>query len=278
MLGVMSITLSNSASLIAGIFGVSTGGTAAATATPAQAVALLKQATAPGAEAKGVATEQKDPVVITALAQFKKALGQAKDLNSALRDPRVLNVLLPAFGLSDQTGNPGLAAKALTSDPTATNGLLSNIDSRWKNAASALGLFGKDLSALQDPTLDATITGNYVAVQYQKSLDAQAPGMSDAIYFIQNAQSVTNGNVYNLMGDAILRRVATTALDLPQELVIQPIQDQASVISSRLPVSRLNDPAQVYKLAQRYVMDQASANSSAITSTDITTLALSLRA
>ncbi len=242
---------------------------------PAAAIGLLKRATAPGAEAKGVAQEHKDPVVITAMAQFDKALAHAKDLKSALGDPRVLAVLLPGVGLADQLAYPGLAQRALVADPAAKKGILTQVDAKWKTAATTLGVFGKGLEALRDPALVQKLKDNYVAYQYQKSLDAQQPGMSDALYFISNA-AAKSGNVYNVMGDRILRRVVTGALELPQQLAVQPIQDQAKAITNRLPMERLKDPQQVYKVAQRYLLVTAQ-NPAASTTPDIASLAMSLR-
>ncbi len=259
-------------SLASGLFGYSALPTGS---DPAAAIAMLKRATAPGAAEKGVVQERKDPVVISALAQFDKALGKAKDLKSALADPRVMAVLLPAVGLADQLDRPGLAQRALLADPSARDGLLNKIDQRWKAAAKTLGLFGKDLAALRDPALLKTLKDNFVGFQYQKSLDATQPGMSDALYFINQAAGKSD-NVYNVLGDAILRRVVTGALGLPRELAIQTVEGQAKAVTTRLPMSRLNDPQQVYKLAQRYLMTTASSATTA-TPPDMTTLAMSLR-
>lgn len=242
---------------------------------PAAAIAMLKRATAPGAAAKGVAQERKDPVVITALAQFDKALASAKDVKTALGDPRVLAVLLPGVGLADQVAYPGLAQRALVADPTAKKGILTQVDAKWKAAATTLGLFGKGLEALRDPALQQKLRDNYVAYQYQKGLDARQPGMSDALYFISNAAAKA-GNVYNVMGDGVLRRVVTGALELPRELAVQPIENQAKVITSRLPMDRLKDPQQVYKVAQRYLMVTAQ-NPPGSAAPDMVTLAMSLR-
>ena len=265
--------MSLTATLAAGLFGTS----AAATGNdPAAAIALLRRATAPGAAAKGEARERKDPVVITALAQFDKALAAAPDLKAALADPRVLAVLLPALGLGDQLGNPGLARRALLADPAAKDGLLAKVDARWKAAAQTLGLFGKDIAALRDPALGATLKDNYVGFHYQKSLDATQPGMLDALYFIDQAAGKA-GNVYNVLGDAILRRVVSGALGLPQQLAVQTVERQALAVTTRLPMSQLNDPRQVYKLAQRYLMTTAS-NATAAAAPDMATLAMSLRA
>lgn len=242
---------------------------------PAMAIAALKRATTPGVQEKGVAQERKDPVTIAALRQFDKALAGAKDLKQALSDPRVLAVVLPAVGLADQVNNPGLVYKALTADLSKPGNLAAVLGNRWKAAAEKLDLNGKDITALKDPALIQSLKDSYVTYQYQKGLDEKTPGMSDALYFIKQAGE-NNDNVYNVLGDAILRRVVTGALGLPRELAIQPVETQATAVTRRLPMSQLDDPKAVYKLAQRYLM--ASAGSGASGGSDLTSLALSLRA
>ena len=153
----MDVNASAALAMFGGAIGTSTTGDAAS------AVAALKNAQKPGAETKGVAQEKKDPVTITALKQFQAAIGHAKDIKSALRDPRVLNVLLPAMGLSDQLQYPGLVQRALLSDPNDKKGLLASLDSRFKAAAKTLDLKKKGLEALKDPALQKTLTDGYHA-------------------------------------------------------------------------------------------------------------------
>jgi hypothetical protein len=251
MPGVMGLD-SASLSLLFGSFGTTaTGG------DPATAVAALKRATAKGAEAKGVAQQQKDPVTLIAVKQFKAAVAHAKDLTAALRDPRVLNVLLPALGLADQVAYPGLAQKALVADPKDKKGILSTLtDTRWKTAATTLDLKTKGLAALQDPATQASLISKFTGFQYHKSLDADQPGISDALYFLDNA-AANAGNVYNVLGNTVLRRVVTGALGLPREIAVQSVETQAKAITTRLDLAKLKDPKQVEKLAERYIMAAA---------------------
>ena len=107
----MTITLSQ----VQALFGVASSGTASGSA--AQAIPALARATAEGAEAKGMAREEKDPVTIGALARFHTALDKAETIEQALSDPRILTVIAPALGLADQVGNAALMRKALLSDP-----------------------------------------------------------------------------------------------------------------------------------------------------------------
>ncbi len=240
------------------LFGASDAGAANA-GNPAAGLAALKAAQAPDATARGTARERKDPVTITALKQFQAAIAKARDVKSALQDPRVLNVLLPALGLADQAAYPGLVQKALTADPKDTKGLLASLDKRFTAAARTLDLKAKGLAGLQDPKVQQKLMDGFVEYQYRTGLDEQAPGVSDALYFLQNARGETN--VYNILGNTVLRRVVTGALGLPNSMVVQPIETQAAAITSRLKLADLNDPRALQKLAQRYVISTAGSGS-----------------
>ena len=76
--------------------------------------------------------------------------------------------------------------------------------------------------------------------------------MSDALYFLQNAAAKTN--VYNILGNAVMRRVVTGALGLPAQMVVQSVETQARAVTSRLKLADLQDPRKVQKLAERYVI------------------------
>jgi hypothetical protein len=239
---------------LGGIFGAgaSLGG---AKSDPAGALLALRRAQSKGAEAKGVALEQKDPVTLTALAQFRRAVDGAKDIKQALRDPRVLAVLLPAMGLSDQRDYPGLVQQALLADSKDSKGLLASLDARFKDAATTLDLRAKGLAGLKDPKLLKTLSDGFLQYQYQSGLDDKTSGLSDALYFIKNASGVKD--VYGILGNGVMRRVVTGALGLPLAMAVQPIETQARAITTRMKLEELQDPKKVQLLAQRYLMAQA---------------------
>src|SRR5918993_6353 len=110
---------------------------------------------AQGAESKALARLAKDPLLTREMEGFAKAAAKATEAKAALRDPGILNVLLPALGLPDAVGQPGLALRALTSDPKKSDGLLARLpDSRWK-AAATLNLHERGIEALRDPKVQA---------------------------------------------------------------------------------------------------------------------------
>ena len=272
----MNITLSQ----VQALFGVPSSTTGSGSA--ADAIPALRRATAEGAEAKGIAREKKDPVTLSALAQFHTALDKAETIEAALQDPRILKVLMPALGLSGQEGNAGLVRRALLSDPEDDDGLAAQLGGVWQNAAATLGVFDTGLAGLRDSTLLETLSNAYLKYQYRTGLDEQQAGLSDALYFLESASTATD--VYDVLGNAVMRRVVTGALGLPDAIAIQPVETQGRAVTSRLKMDSLQDDKAVRKLAERYLIAaaNAAAESSASASTDamaiITSLSVSLRA
>jgi hypothetical protein len=141
------MAINMSATLVASLFGqqgqnslLLPFGNAPRAASAGEAVVALRRVTKAGEEAKGLAKEKKDPVTLTAVAQFRQALESSRTLDKALSDPRVLKVLLPALGLPDQIGNPGLVKRALLSDPKDPKSVASQLGTTWVNAAATLNL------------------------------------------------------------------------------------------------------------------------------------------
>ena len=226
------------------------------------AIPALRRALAPGAESKALARLAKDPQLARELDAFAKAAAKATDVKAALRDPRILNVLLPALGLPDAVGQPGLALRALTADPTSPDGLLARLpDSRWRAAAATLNLHEKGVEVLRDPKVQASLADGLRRLAWRRELDAGQPGIGDAMLFRERASAATGA--YAALADPVVRRVLTTALGLPQAIVVQPIETQARALTARLDLGKLQNPREVAKLAERYVVAAAGGGGAA---------------
>jgi hypothetical protein len=255
-----------SLSQVQSLFGVSSATTAAGNA--AAAIPALRRATEDGAEAKGIAREEKDPVTISALAQFRTALDKAGSIEAALQDPRVLKVLLPALGLAGQEGNGGMVRRALLSDPDDEKGLAAALGATWKAAAATLGVFETGLEGLRDPAMVQRLSDAFLKYEYRAGLDEQQAGLSDALYFLESARNAED--VFDVLGNPVLRRVVTGALGLPDQIAVQSVEAQGRAVSARLKVESLQDDRAVRKLAERYLIAAATkaAESQAAQSTD----------
>lgn len=243
-----------SLSQVQALFGVPAPTAAAGNA--ATAIPALRRATETGAEARGIAREEKDPVTLSALAQFRTALDKAATIDQALADPRILKVLLPALGLEGQEANGGLVRSALLSDPDDAEGLAARLGPTWKAATVTLGVHATGLAGLRDPAVVTRLTDAYLKFQYRSGLDDGQPGLSDALYFLESAKDATS--IFDVLGNPVLRRVATGALGLPDQIAVQTVEAQGRALSARLDIADLQDPRALRKLAERYLVAAAS--------------------
>jgi len=205
---------------------------------------------------KKIAAQAKQPDVARDLAAFNKAVAGAKDAKSLLANPAVQRVLLTVNGLADQIGYPALATKALLSKPGDPKSLANVLPNRaWKAAAATYDFADKGLAVLKNPKVLATIASAYAEISWRKSLDATTPGLSDALTFRDQAKSVTKAD--DILGNAVLRRVVTTALGIPLEIAYQTLNAQENAITSKLDIKQLKDKNFVESFAKRYLVAAA---------------------
>jgi hypothetical protein len=212
------------------------------------------------------------PEIKRAIAGFRAGVAKATSVDALLRDPRVLEVLLTANGLGDQTSRPALARKALTADLADPASLINRLtDSRWKPAAETYDFANRGLAVIQDQRVIDKLADAYAEVKWRKSLDEATPGLSKALTFRAQAASVTSA--LQILGDPVLRDVVTTALGIPKQIAFQPLTAQENAITTRLDIAKLADPKFVEAFAQRYLL-AAAQNAQTNPATDLTALAV----
>ncbi len=260
---------SGAAGLLQTLYG---GGGQQGVTDPSQSLQALTQAEAN--QAQDIRTTAQQPAVQRAVAQFTSAVQSATSVQQLLSNPNVMQVLLTANGLGDQTSYTALAQKALTSNVNDPNSLVNQLsDTRWKPVAQTYNFANDGLSIIQQPKVIATIANAYAEVTWRQSLDATTPGLSDALSFRQEASGITS--VDQILGDPVLRTVVTTALAIPEQIAFQPLEAQEKAISSQLDISQFKDPQFVETFTQRYLIAAAQQATSASGSTqDLTSLAV----
>jgi hypothetical protein len=212
------------------------------------------------------------PEVKRAIDGFRAGVAQATSVDALLRDQRVLEVLLTASGLGDQTSRPALARKALTADLSDPDSLINRLsDSRWKPAAETYDFANRGLAVIQDSAVIDKLADAYAEVKWRNALDRTTPGLSNALTFRAQAADVTSA--LQILGDPVLREVVTVALRIPKQIAFQPLTAQESAITTRLKIEKLQDPKFVEAFAQRYLL-AAAENAEATTATDLTSLAV----
>lgn len=264
----LTSTSSTTGSLLGTLYGT---GTQSATGFGENPVTALDNAEQN--QTQDVAATEQQPAVQRAISQFTAAVQSATSPQQLLDNPTVMQVLLTANGLGDQTSYTALAQKTLLSNVNDPNSLANTLtDTRWKPVVQTYDFANKGLSIIQNPQVINTITNGYAEVTWRQSLDATTPGLSNALTFRQEARSVTT--VDQILGDPVLRTVVTVTLGIPEQIAFQPLEAQEKAITSRLDISQLRDPHFVETFAQRYLIAAANAQGASSTTPSLTSLAV----
>ena len=184
--------------------------------------------------------------------------------------------MLTANGLGDQTDYPVLAQKALlsnTKDRTALANTLSN--TTWKSVASLYDFANQGLAVLKKPGVVDTLANGYAEVTWRNSLDQTTPGLSEALTFRAAASSIKS--IDQILGDATLRTVVTTALNIPQQIAFQDLGAQELAISTRLDITQFKNPKFVEAFTTRYLLAAQASVGTSSSSSSLEQLAASAR-
>jgi hypothetical protein len=245
-----------SGSLLGTLYGIGGQAMNRSGQTPVEALESAEQN-----ETQDVKAAAAEPTVQHAIAAFTAGVQRATSVTQLLNNPGVMQVLLTANGLADQIPYTALARKALTSSLSDPNSLANTLtDTRWKSVAQTYNFATKGLAVIQNPSVISTIANGYAEVTWRKSLDAQTPGLSNALTFRAEASTITS--VDQILGDSVMRNVVTTALGIPEQIAFQPLEAQERAISSRLDVTQFKNPRFVESFVQKYLMANSSSASS----------------
>ncbi len=181
------------------------------------------------------------------------ALEKVTTVDELFKNYRALEFVTSALGIGSRLSSPGLLKRALLSDPNDDKSLINQLNSpSLKNAQSTLKLRDTGVATLKAQAFLDELVDSFKRTRYEQNIAQDNPEVTKARYFKTNAKNATD-NIYKILGDQVLRDVVTTTLGLPREIAIQPVETQAKAVTSRIDITRFNDPAFVDKFIQRYL-------------------------
>jgi hypothetical protein len=168
---------------------------------------------------------------------FKEQVANVKTTDDLFKNRRLMSFVLTGYGLESELNSIGRIKGVMMSDlskPTSIANILK--DRRYREIAGDLQMFRTGLETLKKSGTIDKLVDRYVSAQYELTISKDAPSLREARYFAKNIGKVTN--VYEILGDIVLRKVVTTALGLPEQIAIQPVETQAELIKNRLDISQ----------------------------------------
>jgi len=200
---------------------------------------------------RSLAREAAKPTNARDAAYYLDHIGDVKSIDDFLKNDRLFSFAMKAFGLSDMTYAKALMRKALTEGIDAKTAFANQFaDTRYKDFVSTFNFerYGEAttaFSATQQGTVD-----KFMRQSLEENAGANNEGVRLALYFERKAPNVTS--VFGLMADKALLQVVQTALGIPPAAARADLDAQARMITDRLDVKDLKDPAKLKTLLTRF--------------------------
>ncbi|CAN1547290.1 Protein of unknown function DUF1217 [Rhabdaerophilaceae bacterium] len=203
--------------------------------------------------ASGAEKMAKDGVVKADIAYFRAKVAKIATPDEFLKDYRLLKFALAAYNLEDQLQYPARIKAIMKDDPTDPTSLVRRMTSAgYREINAAFDFFSKGVTKLKDASFVDEVVKKFTVSRYEQSLGAINPELSDAVYFERKIGAVRNG--YEIIGDPILFDVVKTALSVPGNAVGGKIERLKAWVEKGLDMKRLNEPAYVKKIVERFLV------------------------
>lgn len=191
---------------------------------------------------------------------YLKHIGDVKTVGDFLKDDRLFNYAMTAFGLKDMIYGKAFMKKVLTEGIDGAKAFAVQLsDPRFKEFAEAFNFarYGNTATAFtraQQGTAD-----KYVRIMLEDEAGKSDQGVQLALYFRRKAPEVTS--VYGLMGDSALYKVVQTALGLPAAYSNVDVDKQAAFIGSKIDIEKIKDGTGIDALLTKFTARWQAANS-----------------
>lgn len=178
-------------------------------------------------------------------------IGKIRSIDAFLKNTRVFNFAMKAFGLEEMAYAKGYMRKVLTegiADPKSFANKLN--DPRFVQFASTFNFARDGVMTTATNDVRQPIVDRYVRQSLESDEGASNEGVQLALYFQRMAPTVKSA--YGLLADPALWRVVKTSFDFPDAMANAPIDKQAQAVKAQLNVADLKDPKKMDALLRRF--------------------------
>jgi hypothetical protein len=195
---------------------------------------------------------------------YQDNIGKVKTIDDFLSNKRLYNFAMKAFGLQDMAYATGFMKKVLKEGVTDKASFANKLsDTKYKDFATTFDFAAKGADATSADAVKQPVVDKYVRQTMEEDAGSQDEGVRLALYFQRQAPNVKNA--YNLLGDKALLQVTQTALGFSPYMSLANIDKQAQMITSKLNIKDLQDPAKLQKFINRFTANWDVQNASSNT-------------
>ena len=168
---------------------------------------------------------------------FQNNISKVKSVADLTNDPKLLAFITKAFGLDADSAYPAKIAAVLNSNLSDTTSYANSLlDPRYQQLAKEFNVATNGMPVFSNGSVTGDVVNRYLTNSYEESLDSTNPALRDAAYFLRNVGNIKSA--YDILGDPVLRSVFETTTGLPAEIANLPVQDEASLVSSKVDITQ----------------------------------------
>lgn len=180
-------------------------------------------------EARQIQAVAKDPTVLRSTAYFKDNIAKTAKAEELVKDYRLLNTALSAFGLEGDIANKAFIQKVLESDTSDKSSLVNRLaDKRYLKLAQAFG-FGAQTPAAD---LGETVSQAFIQREFERRVGESDENMRLALNArreLETMQQRTSSDKtlwYEVIGNPPLRKVFEGAFGFGSSYSNLPVERQ----------------------------------------------------
>lgn len=191
-----------------------------------------------------------EPAVQRDTDYYLKNIGKVKTIDDFMKNDRLYKYALKAMGLEDMAFAKAFIRKVLT-EGTGKDSFASKLtDKRYMELATTFDFAKLGDKATSQPAVLKPVTDKYARQTLEQEAGQDNEGVRLALYFARKAPTITNA--YEILGDKALLKVFQTTFSIPAQTSNMDIDRQAKMVTDKLDLKSLKDPAKLEKLLTRF--------------------------
>ena len=179
------------------------------------------------------------PASVKAVEDFRGLLSGINSVDDLLANRKAMAFIMQAYGLGI-TGDPvelGITRRSIVQDLNDPKAIANVVkDPRYKSMTSALDLANSGVKKLSESAVIDDLVARYQRSGFETEIGQNDSAVRDAIVFRRQIGSISR--TMDILGNPILRRVVTTALNMPAQMVNQSIERNVSDIERRIDTTK----------------------------------------
>ncbi len=200
---------------------------------------------------RSLATTASETSVATATAYYKAHIGDVKSIDDFMKDTRLYNYAMTAFGLGDMAYAKAFMRKVLTEGVSDSSSFANKLsDDRFVRLATTFNFSANGEQTTQSSAVQRDVVDLYTRQTLETNAGQDNEAVRLALYFQREAPNVKS--VYGLLADTALWTVVKTIYGFPDTMANADIALQAKAVSQQLNIADLSDPTKLSKLITRF--------------------------